>query len=83
MRARAREREREAKAAVGGEETDDERDAMQGNCYGCGVSLQTKDDTIAGYVSPKEYATKATHKQFNMMIRRGAGARVEQGRVRP
>ena len=41
---------------------------MQGNCYGCGVSLQTKDDTIAGYVDPKEYATKATHKQFNMMI---------------
>jgi len=43
-------------------------DATQGNCYGCGVSLQTKNTSIAGFVDPEEYATKATHRQYNMML---------------
>ena len=69
VRARARKRERRGEATRRrAKRLTTRRDAMQGNCYGCGVSLQTKDDTIAGYVDPKEYATKATHKQFNMMI---------------
>ena len=41
----------------------------QGNCYGCGVQLQIIDESIAGYVDPDEYQTKAVvHRQFNGML---------------
>ena len=42
---------------------------LRGNCYGCGVALQTERADVSGYVDPDEYETKRVHKQlFGMML---------------
>ena len=55
----------------GGEEADAEVlevTRKRGNCYGCGVALQTDFPSVSGYVPPAEYATKAHHRQLDGMM---------------
>ena len=40
----------------------------RGDCYGCGVALQTDFPSVSGYVPPAEYATKAHHRQLDGMM---------------
>ena len=40
----------------------------QGNCYGCGVALQTDFPDVSGYVPADEYETKRQHRQLNGMM---------------
>ena len=40
----------------------------RGDCYGCGVALQTDFPEVSGYVTPAEYATKAHHRQLDGMM---------------
>jgi nitric-oxide synthase len=40
----------------------------RGDCYGCGVALQTDFPSVSGYVPKDEYATKAHHRQLDGMM---------------
>jgi len=40
----------------------------RGNCYGCGVALQTGLPDVNGYVPPEEYETKRVHRQLHGMM---------------
>ena len=42
---------------------------LRGDCYGCGVALQTERADVSGYVDPTLYETKRVHRQlFGMML---------------
>ena len=40
----------------------------RGDCYGCGVALQTDTPEVSGYVPLIDYETKETHRQLNGML---------------
>jgi nitric-oxide synthase len=41
---------------------------LQGNCYGCGIILQTRDPQLAGFVEPQKYETKKKHRQLDQLL---------------
>jgi len=53
----------------------------RGDCYGCGVALQTDLPSVSGYVPPAEYATKAHHRQLDGMMLCARCSELSHGRM--
>ena len=53
----------------------------RGDCYGCGVALQTDLPSVSGYVPPAEYATKAQHRQLDGMMLCARCSELSHGRM--
>lgn len=45
-----------------------ETPSVSGNCYGCGVALQTESPESLGFVDPDVYSKKRSHKQQNSIL---------------
>lgn len=48
--------------------TDAPAQPAQGNCYGCGIPLQTHDPELAGFVPLEKYQVKKAHRQLDQLL---------------